>query len=213
MTAWDLPPPRIPVAEFFERWLPEAFRASGSRPPPDAPVVRASISGEGGGSWDVRAEDDGLRVERSDRNPPGVWLRQSVVDLRAALGGDADLPALIPPKWTALDLLFLDPRDVDLLRRVSGRVAVEVSGRRGRRWAFDVAFGKAGLAAGRPRATIRVDGPTYAGVLGGTIPPMQPLVDGRIRLGGDRSLAMQILVLLGARLARPASGPAKRGSR
>src|SRR6185436_3521414 len=131
MQSWDRPPPDVGVAEFFERWLPEAFAKSNRRGPLEGPVVRASISGEGGGAWQLQAHDDELTVEAPGREAPDVWVRQSVNDLRAALGApDPDLPVLIPPGWSALDLLFLDPRDVELLRQVSGRVALEIDGRR-----------------------------------------------------------------------------------
>jgi SCP-2 sterol transfer family protein len=203
MQNWDRPPPEIAVAEFFERWLPEAFAASGRRAPADAPTVRASISGPDGGQWDLRAEGSALLVEPSDRTPPDVWIRQSAADLRVALhGGDPDLPDLLPRGWSAQDLLFVDPRDVDLLRQISGRLLFEIEGRRRRRWALDVGFGKAGVDAGRPRSTLRVDGTTFEGLRSGAIPPMQPLFDGRLKLEGDKALAMQLLLLLGSRLGR-----------
>ncbi len=203
MQSWDRPPPDIEVATFFERWLPEAFAKSGRRGPLEGPVVRATISGEGGGAWEMRVSEDALAVETAGREPPDVWVRQSSADLRAALGAeDPDLPVLVPPGWSALDLLFLDPRDVELLRQVSGRVALEIAGKRRRRWSVDVAFGAAGVAAGRPRSVVRVDGATFDGLRTGTIPPMAPLFDGRLKIEGDRALAMQLLLLLGSRLAR-----------
>lgn len=203
MQSWDRPPPDIGVAEFFERWLPEAFAKSGRRGPLEGPVVRATISGEGGGAWELAVSEDELSVSAPGREPPDVWVRQSVADLRAALGTpDPDLPVLVPPGWSALDLLFLDPRDVELLKQVSGRVALEIEGRRRRRWTVDVAFAAAGVAAGRPRSTVRVSGDVFDGLRTGAIPPMQPLFDGRLKIDGDRTLAMQLLLLLGSRLAR-----------
>jgi len=198
------PPPGITVVDFFERWLPEAFTASGRRAPGDAPVVRASISGGGGGSWELRASDDTLAVEKPGGPPPDVWVRLSAADLLVALGApDPDLPALLPPGWSALDLLFLDPRDIALVRQVSGRIAVELSGRRRRRFQLDVGFGSAGVSAGRPRTTVRVDSATFEGLRSGALPPMKPLLDGRLKIEGDRALAMQLVLLLGSRLARP----------
>lgn len=203
MQSWDRPPPEIGVAAFFEQWLPEAFAKSNRRGPLEGPVVRATISGEGGGAWELAVSDDELSVTAPGREPPDVWVRQSAADLRAALGTpDPDLPVLIPPGWSALDLLFLDPRDVELLKQVSGRVALEIEGRRRRRWTVDVAFAAAGVAAGRPRSTVRVDGDTFDGLRTGAIPPMQPLFDGRLKIEGDRALAMQLLLLLGSRLSR-----------
>jgi hypothetical protein len=166
-------------------------------------VVRASISGAGGGAWELQAREAALAVETPGREPPDVWIRQSTADLLAAVSvPDPDLPALLPPEWSPLDMLFLDPRDVDLLRQVSGRIAVEVEGRRRRRWALDVSFGPAGMAAGRPRTTVRLDGATFEGLRTRAIPPMQPLLDGRIKIDGDRALAMQLVLLLGSRLSR-----------
>ena len=204
MSSWDRPPDGTTAAEFFESWLPRAFTTSGCHAPLDGPLVRASLSGAGGGAWDVRASEDELRVEKASREAPDVWLRQTAADFLIALrpAPDPDLPQLLPPGWSALDLLFLDPRDIDLLRQVNGRVLVEVAGRRGRRWAFDVGFGKSGVAAGRPRSTVRLDGATFDGLRAGTIPPMQPLLDGRLKIDGDRGLAMQLLLVLGSRLAR-----------
>jgi hypothetical protein len=206
MSSWDRPPAGTTVTEFFESWLPAAFQSSGRHAPLAAPLVRASLSGAGGGAWDVQAQegDGGLHVEKATRELPDVWLRQSVVDFLTALSPDPDpdLPTLLPPGWSALDLLFLDPRDIELLRQVSGRVLVEVAGRRGRRWAFDVGFGKTGVSAGRARSTIRLDGATFDGLRSGSIPAMQPLLDGRLKIEGDRALALQLLLLLGCRLAR-----------
>jgi hypothetical protein len=203
MQSWDRPPPGIAVAEFFERWLPEAFAASGQRAPAGTPTVRASISGPDGGAWELHADDGELSVRTPGREPPDVWLRQSAADLRVALGGpDPDLPLLMPPGWSARDVLFADPRDIDLVRQISGRLLFEIAGKRRRRWSLDVGFGKAGVEAGRPRSTMRLDGATFEGLRSGAIPPMQPLFDGRLEIEGDRALAMQLLLLLGSRLGR-----------
>jgi len=203
MKNWDRPPPDISVAELFERWMPDAFAASGQRAPAGAPTVRASISGAGGGTWEVNADGATLSVRAPGREPPDIWIRQSVADLRAALGlADPDLPELLPPGWSARDLLFADPADVDLVKQLSGRLAFEIEGRRRRRWILDIGFGKAGVSAGRPRTTIRIDATTFEGVRAGTIPPMQTLLDGRLKIEGDRALAMQLLLLVGSRLGR-----------
>ena len=199
---WNKPPAGTSVERFFQTWLPEAYRAAGVRAPANAPTVRASVSGPGGGSWDLEATDDELLVSSAGRQPPGIWVRQTVADFQAAFDGDQDLPTLLPPGWSALDMLFLDAREAEALRSVQGRILLELVGRRARRWSLDVAFGKTGVAAGRPRTTVRVDGATFEGIQSGAIPPLQPLLDGRLVLEGDRALAMQLLLLLGGRLAR-----------
>jgi len=203
MQSWDRPPADIAVSELFERWLPAAFAASGYRAPAGAPIVRVNISGADGGSWELRADGGTLTVGPAGREPPDVWIRQSVADLRVSFGGsDPDLPILLPPRTATHHVLFGDPQDVELLRQVSGRLLFELEGRRRRRWALDVGVGKTGVSAGRPRTTLRVDAATFEGVRSGSIPPMQALLDGRLKLEGDRGLAMQVLLLFGSRLAR-----------
>ena len=203
MLSWDRPPPEITPSELFERWLPAAFAAAEQRATAGAPVVRVSVSGIGGGAWELAVEDDGLVVSPPSREPPDIWIRLSAADLRVALGGaDPDLPQLLPADASVRAMLLIDPRDVDLVRQISGRMLLEIEGKRRRRWALDVGFGKAGVAAGRPRTTLRLDGTTFEGLRAGKIPPMQPLLDGRLKLEGDRALAMQLMLLAGSRLSR-----------
>ncbi len=203
MQSWDRPPPEIAPSELFERWLPAAFAAAAQHAPAGTPVVRVSVSGAGGGAWELAVEDDALVVSAPGRAPPDVWIRLSLADLRVALGGpDPDLPELLPPGASAREVLLVDARDVDLVRQISGRLLLEIEGRRRRRWALDIGFGKAGVAAGRPRTTLRIDGQTFDGLRAGKIPPMQPLLDGRLKIEGDRALAMQLMLLAGSRLGR-----------
>jgi hypothetical protein len=208
VASFQRPDPGITAVELFESWLPQAFVAAGCKAPPDAPEVRITLSGTGGGEWTVSAQGTTLSViaTSAGRKPggrdPDVWLRQPTADFLAAFAQDADLPELLPDGWGPLDLLFLDPRDVGLIRQISGRLLVEIQGKRRRRWGLDIAVGKAGLAAGRPRATVRLDGATYDGLRRGTMPPLQALLERKITVEGDRALAMQALVLLGSRLGR-----------
>jgi hypothetical protein len=197
------PPVDISPVDFFERWLPAAFAAAGRRPPADVPSVRVTLSGPDGGGWDLEVDDAGLSVTPAGREAPDIWIRQSVADFRVALGApDPDLPALHPEHWSLQSVLLPQPSDTDLVRQLSGRMLFELEGKRRRRWALDVGFGKAGVSAGRPRTTVRIDGATFEGIRGGTIPPMQPLFDGRLKLEGDRALAMQLLLLVGGWLGR-----------
>jgi hypothetical protein len=202
------PPPGIAPAVFFESWLPAAAADMVRSAASDAPVVQVHLSGPGGGAWRVRVGDEGLQVAAVAPGPRPraddleVMLRQSVADFAAAFARDPDLPELLPARWSALDLLFLDARDVALVRQMGGRILLEVTGQRRRRWSLDAAFGKDGLAAGRPRATVQIDGPTYDGLRTGTLAPMQALLAGKIKVDGDRALAGRALLLVGARLAR-----------
>jgi SCP-2 sterol transfer family len=201
--SWDRPPADIALADLFERWLPAAFAATGQRAPAGTPLLRVSVSGAGGGAWELALDGARLLVEPPGREPPDIWIRLAAADLRLTLGAaDPDLPAIVPAGWSARKILIVDPRDIDMVRQIAGRVLVEIEGRRRRRFALDIGFGKAGVTAGRPRTTVRLDSATFEGLRSGTIPPMQPLLDGRLKIEGDRALAMQLLLLVGSRLGR-----------
>ncbi len=207
MTSALLPPPDVTVQDFFGQWLPEAFARSAAMVPERAPKIRVSLSGAGGGAWDLRVLGNALHVQPapardSSGTAPDLWLRQSTDHFLAVFRPSADLPRLLPPGWGALDLLFLDERDVDLLSQIEGRLLLLVLGKRRCRWSVDLAFGTAGVRAGRPRTTVRIDGATYEAVSAGRMAPLQALIGGHIDLDGDRALALQALMLLMARLAR-----------
>jgi hypothetical protein len=197
----------MPADEIIESWLPRAFEAARRRPPPDSPSVRVTLSGPGGGDWDVCVSDDALIVNRREPGAhvrsgphadPDTWLRQSAADFLALFRGDRDLPALLPPDTDVVDLLCVDEGKVDLLAHIDGRIAVEIHGRRRRRWTLDVAFGPSGMRAGRPRSTVRVDSLTCEELSNGTIAVLQALLSGRLQVEGDRALVMQVAMLVGA---------------
>jgi hypothetical protein len=203
---WNRPPPESSAADIVTSWLPRAFAASSRRPAPDSPSVRLSLSGEGGGEWDfcateqelqVSAREPGWRRGRED-NEPGIWLRQSVPDFMALLREDPDLPTLLPPEIGIMSLLCIDDAQMSLLGKIDGRLKLEVAGRRRRRWALDVAFGPAGMRAGRPRSTVRVDSHTCEELSSGAIVVLQALLAGRLQVEGDRALAMQTAMLMGS---------------
>src|SRR5580692_106044 len=201
--SWDRPPSDIALPELFERWLPAAFAATGQRAPAGTPLLRISVSGAGGGAWELALEGERLQVAPPGREPPDIWIRLAVPDVRVALGAaDPDLPQIVSADWSARHLLAVNPNDIDLVRQLSGRMLLEIEGRRRRRFALDIGFGKTGVTAGRPRTTVRLDSATFEGLRGGAIPPMQPLLDGRLKIEGDRALAMQLLLLVGSRLGR-----------
>ena len=201
--SWDRPPSDIALPELFERWLPGAFAATGQRAPAGTPLLRVSVSGAGGGAWELALDGERLRVAPPGREPPDIWIRLSEPDVRLVLGtADPDLPQIVSADWSAHHLLAVNPNDIDLVRQISGRMLLEIEGRRRRRFALDIGFGKAGVSAGRPRTTVRLDAATFEGLRSGAIPPMQPLLDGRIKIEGDRALAMQLMLLVGSRLGR-----------
>ena len=206
MSGTGRPPLDLAADQIIESWLPDAFAAAPRRPPPDSPSVRVSLSGQGGGDWDISAAEEALRVHRRDPGPrrgsnhddPDIWLRQSAADFLALLRDDPDLPALLQPDVDLVDLLCVDEGKIGLLAQIDGRISFEIEGRRRRRWAIDVAFGPSGMRAGRPRATVRVDSRTCEELSRGSLAPLQALLAGRLQVEGDRALVMQVVMLVGA---------------
>jgi hypothetical protein len=200
----SVPDASLGAAEIVTTWLPEAFAAIGSAAPAGSPVLRLTLSGPGGGDFRLDALGAALSATNwaGDDGDAECWLRQTAADFVAVFRGDPDLPALLPANWTVADMLFLDPRDLELVRQVAGRVRFEITGRRRRRWAIDAALGREGLLAGRARSTVSVEGATFERLAVGSIPPVQALMEGKIKIDGDRTLAMKLLMLIGARLGR-----------
>jgi hypothetical protein len=205
------PPPEIPASEIIESWLARAFAAASRRPPPDSPSLRVTLSGQGGGEWDLCATEEALIVKRREPGPrhrpspdsevdhyPDIWLRQGVADFLALFHEEPDLPSLLPPEADVMDLLCIDQGRIGLLAQIDGRIAFEIQGRRRRRWTVDVAFGPSGMRAGRPRSTVRVDSRTCEELAAGALAPLQALLAGRLQVEGDRALVMQVVMLVGS---------------
>jgi len=64
----------------------------------------------------------------------------------------------------------------------------------------DAAFGPAGTRAGRPRTTVTIDAGTCEKLATRALNPLQALLAGRLRVDGDRTLAMQVLMLVATRV-------------
>jgi ubiquinone biosynthesis protein UbiJ len=111
-----------------------------------------------------------------------------------------DLIEFLPPERDLADLLFARPDDLELLDKLDGRIKFELEGRRRRRWSIDAAFGTAGMRAGRPRTTVTIDSGTCDKLAARALTPLQALLAGRLRVDGDRTLALQVLMLVASRL-------------
>jgi hypothetical protein len=104
------PPADIPASEIIESWLPRAFAAASHRPPPDSPSLRVTLSGQGGGEWDLCATEEALIVQRREPGPrhrpspesevdrdPDIWLRQGAADFLALFHGGLTFPIYCRP--------------------------------------------------------------------------------------------------------------------
>jgi len=192
MTDIQRPPRDITPEEFFESWLPA--QAGAVAPPAKPMTVRVLLDGEGGGSWDLELGPGGLVVTTEARGSgePEVTVAQSTADWRAIVHGEPGATDLAPPQARPTDVLFLDAAAQKLLADVKGTIRFEVTGYNGRTWSMTVKLGDRQLDASRPDATITVDAETYAQMLARTLPAPTAYFQGKIRIGGDVQLAMQL---------------------
>jgi hypothetical protein len=190
----------------LEAWLPEVFAGTSKRWAGNSPVVRLALSGPGGGEWELQVVDGRLLVERIAptvglrRELPDIWIRMATADFLAVPFPSEDLIEFLPRNADPVDLLFAQAEDVEILAKLDGRIKFELEGRRRRRWAIDVAFGPAGMRAGRPRTTVSIDSGTCEKLAERTLTPLAALLAGRLRVDGDRVFAMQVLMLVASRI-------------
>lgn len=200
------PPVGASATTILESWLPELFRSASRPVDGTSPVVRLSLSGAEGGEWDLQIRDGGYLAERcvrtlGPRRPdPDIWIRQSVADFLAVLFPSDDLLELMPESTNIVELLRPDSEELELLEKLEGRIKFELEGRRRRRWSVDAAFGRSGMLAGRARTVVAIDSGTCERLAAKAMNPLQALLAGRLRVDGDKTFAMQVLMLLATRM-------------
>ena len=205
-SATSRPPVGASATAILESWLPEVFSSAGTVMEGTSPRLRLSLSGPEGGEWDLQILDGGLACKRSTprigprRDDPDIWIRQSAADFLAVVFPCEDLFELLPESVDVADLLRPDSQEMELLEKLDGRIKFELEGRRRRRWSVDAAFGRAGMLAGRPRTTVSIDAGTCEKLAARTLNPLQALLAGRLRVEGDKTFAMQVLMLVATRL-------------
>jgi len=195
------PPSGSTAATILESWLPQTFSAAGRTFENSSPHLRVSLSGQDGGEWDLQIANGELLVERYLRtigvrgDDPDIWIRQPAIDFLALVSPSEDLFELMPATIDVVDFLSPDSQEMELLQKLDGRIKFELEGRRRRRWTIDTAFGRSGMRAGRPRTTVSIDAATCEKLAARTLNPLQALLAGRLRVDGDKTFAMQVLML------------------
>ena len=200
------PPVGADAAAILESWLPEVFASADKPWEGTSPRLRLSLSGSDGGDWELQVADGRLATARvvrvlGARPPdPDIWIRMSAADFLAVPFPSADLIEFLPADQDLVDLLFAQAEDMELVGKLVGRIKFELEGRRHRRWSVDAAFGESGVRAGRPRTTVSIDSSTCEKLAERSLTPLQALLAGRLRVDGDRVLAMQVLMLVASRM-------------
>ena len=199
-------PSHASATTILESWLPEVFSSAGKAMEGTSPRLRLSLSGAEGGEWDLQILDGSFVSKHRTRSigprhdDPDIWIRQSAADFLAVIYPSEDLFELMPATIDVVELLRPDSQEMELLEKLDGRIKFELEGRRRRRWAVDAAFGRAGMLAGRPRTTVSIDAGTCEKLAARTLNPLQALLAGRLRVEGDKTFAMQVLMLVATRI-------------
>jgi hypothetical protein len=200
------PPAGASATAILESWLPEVFSSAGKPMEGTSPRLRLSLSGPAGGEWDLQIVDDQFVAKHCPHrigprgDDPDIWIRQSATDFLAVVFPSEDLFEILPASIDVAELLRPDSQEMELLEKLDGRIKFELEGRRRRRWAVDAAFGRAGMLAGRPRTTVSIDASTCEKLAARTLNPLQALLGGRLRVDGDKTFAMQVLMLVATRV-------------
>ena len=153
----------------------------------------------------MRISDGNLFVDRCQatvgirREEPDIRVRQPAADFLAVIFPNDDLFELLPASIDVVDLLCAESQEMELLQKLDGRIKFELEGKRRRRWYVDVSLGRSGMMAGRPRTIVTIDAGTCEKLAARTVNPLQALLAGRLRVDGDKALAMQVLMLVATR--------------
>jgi hypothetical protein len=186
------PPREITPDAFFTSWLPaELTRLTGGAGVPDM-LVRITLDGEGGGTWDLTTRSGTLEVSAPQPGQqPLVTLMLTVQDWRAIVAGEDGPVDLTPPSASPTDLLFVDAGSQQLLAMISGTFRFEVRDYNGRTWTLTAVFG-VDPPCDPPTATIATDAVTYAAILARELAAPEAYFSGKITITGDPGRGMQV---------------------
>ncbi|MDH3211823.1 MAG: SCP2 sterol-binding domain-containing protein [Myxococcales bacterium] len=216
----------IPPSEFMEGFLPEAFAASGAlRDSVKDLETRLGIKleGEGGGEWVVHVAKGGFRVEREPRDEAAFTFVQSVGDWRGALwegrGGAIGRQASAlfrPDQWPAAagpGAMGAPPTPAALaqMQSLSGLMRMVVTGGEGGDWRIDFKLGP-GAIPDEATTTIRLSAEDAAAMERGELNPVEAFMAGRIQVGGDLTLVMQVQMIQMQAASGAAAGGGGSGS-
>jgi hypothetical protein len=203
----EFPTAPIPAAEFLENYLPAALAEVGAFEHAAGVDVSLGVllDGEGGGEWvlDVRAGD--VRVRPSPRADAAFTYVQSVDDWRGALWGrrggavGQGAAALFRPATRQVEaaatlIAGRIPSTLEALSPLRGLLRLVVTDPAGD-WRVDLKLGPGDIPA-RPTTEVCVSAADADQMASGRLKPMEAFMAGRIRVGGDMALLLQIQAAL-----------------
>lgn len=218
----DFPAKPVAPSEFFESFLPQAF-AEAEIPAEMKEVelqLGVHLAGEGGGEWLFEIKDGKLRVAQGSRNDAAFSIVQSVEDWRGALwegrggaigqqasamfrpGGLSSAQAAAPGGMGGAP----SPAALQQMRALNGMIRMTVTGAQGGDWSVAFKLGPGDVPA-EPTTTVTISSDDAAAMQAGTLNPMQAFMEGRIQVGGDMTLMMQMQAIQMQAAAQAAAKP------
>lgn len=201
----EFPASPIVPAEFLEGWLPQAFSAA--EVPDEVKSVElllgVRLDGEGGGEWVVRMEQGALQVSATSRDDTAFTLVQTVADWRGALwegrGGAIGRQAtavfrpsdLRPGETGPAGLTAPGPAALASMRSLDGYIRMVVSGAPQGDWGVGFKLGP-GVIPVEPTTTVTITDQDAEAMGRGELNPLEAFMAGRIQVGGDIALLMQM---------------------
>jgi hypothetical protein len=194
----QLPPVGTSPRQFFETFVPEAFRAA--ELPEDARQLDVTLGvrleGDEGGEWRFQLKGGELAVDPGSIEDAAFAVIQTVADWRGALwdgrGGafGKQSRALFEP-GAATGQGGLPPAALAQLQLLRGVIKMVVTGGAGGDWAVAFKLGP-GPAPAEPTTTVSISSDDAAALERGELDPMQAFMSGRIQVAGDMTLLMQM---------------------
>jgi putative sterol carrier protein len=196
----DFPASPISPQEFFESFIPTAY-AEADLPDGIADLdfkLGVLLEGQGGGQWLLHLAGGSLSVEPGSRKGAVVTLLQSVDDWRGALWqgrggtfGRGITSFFRPGAVQAAEAPPPKPGVLEQLETLAGSIELRVTGGEGGAWSATVALGSGEIPA-EPTTTLTVSEADSEALEKGELDPLQAFMSGRIQIGGDMSLLMQL---------------------
>jgi hypothetical protein len=196
----DFPANPISPQEFFESFIPTAY-AEVDLPDGIADLdfkLGVQLEGRGGGQWLLYLSDGSLSVEAGSRDGAVLTLLQSVDDWRGALwqgrGGTfgRGLTSFFHPgAIQAADAPPPESRVLEQFKTLAGSIELRVTGGEGGAWSATIVLGPGEIPA-EPTTTLTVSEADSEALEKGELDPLRAFMSGRIQIGGDMSLLMQL---------------------
>jgi len=182
-------PASVTPAMFFEQLMPAGFQAQIEQglPAPKEYVIQYTLTGDGGGDWNVAIRDGAMRVTTGSGDAH-MTITLSTGDWRDAVLGQngADLALLLPQTRPGR------PDGSEAAKKLRGTMALELA-REGEPYRMEIAFAN----AASPRTTVKSKIVDYVAIQQGKLNGQEAFMTGRVRVEGDLGFLMQVVAITG----------------